>query len=396
MTDTHDTVPLAVIPLAVPHIAGSEWDYVRDCLDTGWVSSVGAYVERFEREMAAYVDRTHGVAVASGTAALHTALLVAGIQPGDEVLVSDLTFVAPANAVRYVGAVPVFIGPQADTYQIDPARIRDFLENTCTPSSDGPINRETGRPVRAMIPVHALGHPAEMDPLLELARAHDLTVISDATESLGSLYRGRPAAAFGDIACLSFNGNKIMTTGGGGMLLTDDADMASRARYLTTQAKDDPLEYDHGEVGYNYRLTNVQAAMGCAQLEHMPDFVARKRQIAARYAEALADLPGLRGMPEADWAHSNFWMYTITIDAVTFGMDSRALLRVLQEQRIQTRPVWRPMHRLAPHRDSACYGGEISDRLHRDALSLPCSVGLSDPDQTRVIDVIRQAHQRRV
>lgn len=386
----------AFIPLSVPHIAGNEWQYVKECLDTGWVSSAGSYVNKFEQMMSEYVGMPHAVAVVNGTAALHTALLVAGVQPHDEVIVSDLTFVAPANAVRYAGAIPVFIGPEADYYQIDPVQVEKFLQTECEKTSTGLINQNTGRRVRAMIPVHVLGHPVDINALSELCSAYDLTLISDATEALGSKFLGRSVASYGDIACLSFNGNKIMTTGGGGMLLTHNAEWAEHARYLTTQAKDDPLEYDHGAIGYNYRLTNIQAALGCAQLEQISSFVAKKRQIAHTYATELRHIPGICVMPEADWAESNYWMYTIRVDADVFGMDSRVLLQYLAQHKIQTRPVWRPMHLLKPHQQSPVYGGAVSEIIYREALSLPCSVGLSDLEQTRVVQTIREAHRNQV
>ncbi len=288
--------PAGGIPLCVPEIRGNEWQYVRDCLDTGWVSSVGSYVDRFERKLADTVGTSHAIATASGTAALHTALLVAGVEPEDEVLVSTLTFIAPANAVRYVGAWPVFIDAEPRYWQMDPQRVTDFLRGHCRRIRGVWRQRATGRRVRALLPVHVLGHPVDMTSLLSVAREHELVVIEDASESLGATCYGTPVGKLGHIACFSFNGNKLLTTGGGGMLVTDDPAYAARARYLTTQAKDDPIEYVHGAVGYNYRLTNVQAAIGVAQLEQLDDYVAAKRRIAARYAAAFDEIAGLRSM----------------------------------------------------------------------------------------------------
>lgn len=377
------------IPLCVPEVRGNEWTYVRECLDTGWVSSVGAFVDRFERELAARTENRHGIATASGTAALHIALLIAGVEPNDEVLVSSLTFIAPANAVRYAGAWPVFIDAEPQFWQMDPAGVADFLENGCERRAGTLRSRATGRRVRAILPVHILGHPVDMDPILELARRYDLPVIEDATESLGALYKGRPVGHLGDIACFSFNGNKLITTGGGGMIVTDDPAWARRAKYLTTQAKDDPIEYIHGAIGYNYRLTNVQAAMGCAQLENLDAFVAAKRRIAAAYTAAFADVPGITPMPEADWARSAFWMYTILVDEALYGRSSRDLLRRLGAAGIQARPLWQPIHQSPAHAQAA-YPAALphAERLNRDALSLPCSVGLSEAAQARVIDQV--------
>jgi perosamine synthetase len=378
------------IPLCVPEVRGREWDYIKECLDTGWVSSVGSYVDRFERELAARTGAGHAVATATGTAALHVSLLVAGVRPDDEVLVSTLTFIAPANAVRYAGAWPVFIDAEPGYWQIDPQRVVDFLENSCRWSEGGLYNKVTGRRIGAILPVDVLGHPADLDPILEAARKYGIPVVEDATESLGALYRGRPAGMLGDIGCFSFNGNKLITTGGGGMIVTNNAAWADKARYLTTQAKDDPVEYVHGQVGYNYRLTNIQAAMGCAQLERLDEYAAAKRSIAARYQEALGRIEGLTVMPFAPWARAVFWMYTVLIDEELYGHSSRRLLARLFEKRIQARPLWQPLHRSAAHPGAqACQSG-VADRLNRDALSLPCSAGLSAADQETVIQAVAE------
>jgi perosamine synthetase len=379
------------IPLCVPVVRGNEWNYVKECLDTGWVSSVGSYVDRFENELARRAGTPHAVATVNGTAALHIALLLAGVQPDDEVLVSTLTFVAPANAVRYANAWPVFIDAEPDYWQMDPARVAEFLRGRCE-FRDGTLrNRRTGRRVKAIIPVHILGHPADMDPILALAREFGLAVIEDATESLGARYRGRPLGSLGDLGCFSFNGNKIITTGGGGMITTADAAFAKRAKYLTTQAKDDPLEYEHHEIGYNYRLTNLQAAMGCAQLEELDAYIARKRDTARFYRETLAGVPDIECMRQAPWAESIAWMFTIRVDAAEFGMDSRTLLRRLEAARIQTRPLWQPMHRSHAHAGSEVVGGGVAEALCRDCLSLPCSADITDEQRARVADAIRAA-----
>ncbi len=378
------------IPLSVPEIRGNEWRYIKECLDTNWVSSAGPFVDRFERAIAEYVGAAHAVAVVNGTAALHIALLVAGVEAGDEVLVPALTFIAPANAARYLQAWPVFIDVEPDYWQLDVQQVADFLNQECAWDGAALRNRHTGRRVRAIVPVHVLGHPVDMDPLMEIAARFELPVIEDATESLGSLYKGRKAGHLGHLACLSFNGNKIVTTGGGGMIVTDNETWARRARYLTTQAKDDALEYIHHEIGYNYRLTNLQAAMGCAQLEHVDAYVARKRQIAATYHAALAEIPGLKPLREAPWARSNYWLTTMLVDESQYGLDSRALLRALRAEQVQTRPLWHPLHSLPAHRMAYACAIEVADRLYRQALSLPCSVGLSEAQQSRVIALLRR------
>jgi perosamine synthetase len=377
----------------VPELRGNEWEYVKECLDTGWVSSVGSYVDRFEHGIAAYVGASQAVAAVNGTSALHIALLVAGVEPHDEVLVSTLTFIAPVNAIRYAGAWPVFIDAEPIYWQMDPQRVADFLDRECHWQGGELRNRTTGRRVKAILPVHILGHPCDMDPLLAAAHKYDLAVIEDATESLGAKYKGRMIGRLGDIACFSFNGNKIITTGGGGMIVTDNAAWAARARYLTTQAKDDPLEYVHNTIGYNYRLTNIQAALGCAQLEQLDSYVAAKRRIAATYAAALRGYPELTLIAEAPAVFSTYWLYTILVDAnaAADGPDSRGLLRALQNRGIQTRPLWQPIHMSPAHVAAQQLDCPVAEQLNQRALSLPCSVGLSDTELSRVVAAIGDA-----
>ncbi len=377
------------IPLCIPEVRGNEWQYIKDCLDTGWVSSVGSYVDRFEHELAAYVGTKHAVATASGTAALHIALLVAGVEPDDEVLVSTLTFIAPANAVRYAGAWPIFIDAEPVYWQMDPQKAVDFLENECQWRAGALYNKTTGRRVKAIMLVHILGHPVNMDPILEVARKYNLIIIEDATESLGAKYKGRMVGHLGDIACFSFNGNKIITTGGGGMIVSNNEAWVRQAKYLTTQAKDDPVEYIHNEIGYNYRLNNIQAAMGCAQLEQLDDYIAVKRRVAAVYTDALSDLPGLTPMYEAGWAFSIFWMYTVLVDEAAYGLNSRALLKHMNQRGVQARPLWQPLHQSVAYPDAQKRLGPVADFLNRCALSLPCSVGLTVEDQNKVIELIK-------
>jgi len=382
-------VPTGSIPLCVPEIRGNEWKYIKECLDTNWVSSVGPFVDRFERMMADYVGAKYAVATVNGTAALHIALLVAGVHPDDEVLVSTLTFIAPANAIRYVGAWPVFVDAEPEYWQMDPQKVVGFLEKECQWRNSALYNKTTGRRVTAILPVHILGHPVDMEPILEVARKYNLVVIEDATESLGAKYKGRMAGHLGDIACFSFNGNKIITTGGGGMIATHNETWARKARYLTTQAKDDLVEYIHNEIGYNYRLTNIQAAMGCAQLEQLDDYIAAKRRIAATYNEGLKGVPGIAPMREATWAFSIFWMYTVLVDATAFGIDSRVLLYKLNQAGIQSRPLWQPLQLSPAHANCQSCHCDVAVELQRKALSLPCSVGLEEEQLFRVISQLK-------
>ncbi len=381
MTDHH-------IPLSVPELKGNEWNYVKDCLDTGWVSSVGSYVDKFEQAVARAAGRKYGVATCNGTSALHISLLLAGVKPGDEVLVSDLTFIAPVNAVRYAGAHPVLVDAEPDFWQMDIDLVYEFL-GRCIKTAEGVCNPRTGRRIAALLPVHALGNPVEIVKLCKLAEEFGIPVVEDATESLGAKVGGLAVGKHGFCACYSFNGNKILTTGGGGVIATDDQAVADRAKYLTTQAKDDPVEYIHNEVGYNYRLTNVQAAIGCAQMERLDDYVDKKRRIASRYATELAGLECIKSMPEPAAARGSFWMYTVLLDRAKGGMGSRELMAKLAAKKIQSRPLWQPMHLSRPYHGSEKLGGPVSEQLYRDALSLPCSVGLTDEDQDRVMTTLK-------
>ncbi len=381
----------ARIPLSVPNISGREWEYVKSCLDDGWVSSVGEFVSRFEREFAAAVGAPHAVAMSTGTAALHIALLLAGVRPGDEVIVPSLTFIAPANAVRYLHAFPTFVDVEPGSWQMDVGATAAFLSEDCERRPEGLVNRRTGRIVRAILPVDILGHPADLDALAALAREYALALVEDATESLGACYRARPLGSISPLTVFSFNGNKLLTTGGGGMLVTADQALAERARYLTTQAKDDALEFVHREVGYNYRLTNVQAAIGVAQLERLTEFRDRKLQIAAMYGRLLTGLPGLHLMPQAPWATAVFWLYTICLDADA-PLGSRALLRALAGDGIESRPLWQPLHLSPAHADAYARACPVAERLNATCLSLPSSTGISDEEiqfvSSRIVSVL--------
>ena len=381
------------IPLSVPELRGREAEYLAECVSSGWVSSVGPFVDRFEREVAGYVGAQRGVATVNGTSALHLALLVAGVQPDDEVLVSDITFIAPANAVRYAGAWPVFIGAEPEHWQIDPEAVRAFCEEECVWRDGALFNKATQRRVRALIAVHVLGHPVHLDPLIEITKKYGLALIEDCAEAIGTEYRGQRVGTFGDAAAFSFNGNKVITCGGGGMLISKNEAWLERAKYLSTQAKDDPLEYVHHAVGYNYRLTNLQAAVGCAQLELLDSFLEIKRAIAARYAAAFAEVPALSFMREAAWAKSIYWLSTVLVDEAQCGLSSRALLRQLAARGIQSRPLWQPLHLSPAFAGCQSYRCAAGRDLHRDALSLPSSTGLTADDQQRVVSEILAAVQ---
>ena len=396
MTDpVHEIVPGALasgggVPLAVPDIGDLERKLVDESLQSGWVA-YGPFVDRLEEEVRRLLDAEHAVAVASGTAALHLALLATGVRPGDEVVVSALTFISPAFAIRYAGAHPVFVDAERFYRQLDPGRLADFLHGECEPTKAGLVRRVSGRRIGAIVPVHILGHPADVDAVKALAVEFGIAVVEDAAQALGASLRGRSAGALADVGCLSFNGNKIVTAGSGGMVVTDDAAIAERARYLATQAKDDPLEYVHGAIGFNYRLSNVHAALGYGQLLRLDEFVTAKRRIAAAYADGLDGIAGIALPREAPDAFSTSWLYTIHVHADDYGASSRDLLARLLEAGIQARPLWQPLHRSPALVGSASPACPVADELHRTGLSLPSSVTMTPSDQERVIELIAQA-----
>jgi aminotransferase in exopolysaccharide biosynthesis len=378
------------IPLCVPSLSGSESKYVQQGLDSTFVSSVGPFVDRFEQQFAQFVGSRCAVACSSGTAALHVAMRLLDIGPGDEVLVPTLTFIASANPIAYERATPVFVDAEPRTWNLDCQAVVEEIQRRAAEGLKQP---------KAVEVVHILGHPAEMAELVDVCDRHGVAIIEDAAESLGASYCGGPLAGkhvgtIGRIGCFSFNGNKIMTTGGGGMLVTDDELLARRAKHLTTQAKLPGVEYRHDEIGYNYRLTNLAAAMGVAQLEQMPTFLDRKRAIAERYDRALGAMPGITIPPRAHWADPSCWLYTILIDAERFGTGARDLIAEFEAAAIQTRPIWQPLHCQPMFRDAPRLGGDIAEQIAGEGLSLPCSVDLTPQDQDRVLAVIGRCAER--
>jgi perosamine synthetase len=358
------------VALHEPVFAGNEWTNVKDCLDTGWVSSVGSYVDRFERELGEQVGG-YAVAVANGTAALHACLLLAGVAAGDEVLVPALTFIATANAVTYCGAVPHFVDSTEPTLGIDPERLRRHLETVAERRGGECRNRSTGRRIQAVVPMHTFGHPVDMDALRELANAFRLALVEDAAESLGSYYKGEHTGVLGTVGALSFNGNKIITTGGGGAVVTKDAALTQRAKHLTTTARlPHRWSFIHDEIGYNYRMPNLNAALGCAQLEQLAALVAKKRGLAARYAAAFAGVPGLRVFSEPAFAKSNYWLNALVLDEAQ-ALKRDEILELTNARGIHTRPVWTLMHRLPMF--SACPRMELAaaESLERRIVCLP-------------------------
>jgi dTDP-4-amino-4,6-dideoxygalactose transaminase len=379
------------IALAEPLIGGNTARYLAECLETNFVSSVGPFVTRFEQAFAATVGARHAVACASGTAALHLAFRVLGVGPGDEVLVPTLTFVASANPVAYVGATPVLVDSESDTYNLDPDLVVGELDRRAKARLRQPAAIEV---------VHLVGHPARIVPIMEAAARHGVPVVEDASEALGAAYTsgpnaGRQVGVLGAIGCFSFNGNKLITTGGGGMLVTDDEEIARHARHLSTQARLPGLAYDHDEVGYNYRLSNLAAAVGLGQVEEIGMLLAGRRTNAAFYDDAIGALPGLSPAPHAPWADPSYWLYTA---AVAPRPDRRAardqIIRSLADARIDARPIWTPLHLTRLYGEAPRIGGAVAESIFDGALSLPSSSGLQDHDRARVVAALVDAVAR--
>jgi perosamine synthetase len=368
---------IAAAPLHQPCFGGNEWAYVKECLDTSYVSSVGGFVTRFEKQMAEAAGTAHAVAVVNGTAALHVCLLLAGVGQGDEVLAPALTFVATANAISYCGAIPHFVDSDPRTLGIDPRRLGDYLRRTTVRRGADLVNPRTGRRIKAIVAMHSFGHPVDMEPLLALGEEFGFFVIEDAAESLGSRYKGRATGSWSRLAAFSFNGNKIITTGGGGAITTDDAALAEAAKHLTTTAKlPHPWAFIHDRVGYNYRMPNLNAAVGCAQLEQLPDFLAAKRVLAERYRRALAGVPGASFFVEPPFARSNYWLNALLLDEAHAG-ERDALLARSNADGLATRPVWTLMHHLPMYAECPRMELPVAESIERRLVNLPSGAGLA-------------------
>lgn len=373
-----------MIPLSEPAFTGNEAQYLRECVDSGYVSSIGPFVERFEKTFAATVGASHAVACASGTAALHVALRLAGARPGRLVAVSDFTFIASANAVTYTGADVLLVDSECTTWTMNTELLHDEV---CRRAHRGE------RIPDVVEVVHVFGHPARMEPLLELRDRFGIRIVEDAAEALGAEWCSGPAAGMGvgtvgDVGCFSFNGNKIITSGGGGMLVTADAELAVRAKHLTNQAKLDGTTYQHDTVGYNYRLNNLSAAVGLAQLERLHDAVRTKRAIARRYSDGLGCMP-LSVAPRAYWANPSYWLYSLLIYENMPGPEH--VVSALAERDVQARRVWPPLHAQAPYRSAERLGGDVSEKLYRRGLSLPSSTQLTEADQATVLRALTES-----
>ena len=380
------------IPLSVPSLQGKEWQYVKECIDTEWVSSAGKYVDLFECKIAEYTNAKYAVACVNGTSALQVSLRLAGVESGDEVIVPTLTFIAPVNAIAYNGANPVFMDAD-EYYNIDQEKTIEFIKNKTIIKNGFTYNRNTNKRISAIVPVHIWGNAIWLDELVPLCEEFNIAVVEDASESLGTFYKegefsSKHTGTIGKLGCLSFNGNKIITTGGGGMILTDDEELVEKAGYLTTQAKDDPVRYVHDEIGYNFRLTNIQAALGVAQLEQMLGFLKRKQDIHKQYVEAVKKVEGLTMATTPDYAENNHWINLLQIDSEIYGEDRETLMHRLEINGIQTRPVWVLNHLQKPYRDCQSYKVEKASELVEKSLCLPGSVNLVEDQIGKVIEAL--------
>jgi perosamine synthetase len=360
-----------------PVLTGNEWLYVKDALNSTFVSSVGEYVDRLESEIAEYTGAAFAVAVTNGTAALHTALILAGVGPSDEVLIPALSFVATANAVHYCGALPRFVDSSERTLGMDPVALGDWLGNHTEMRNGECFDLTTGRRIQALVPMHTFGHPCEIDALQQLASEYGILMVEDAAESLGSKFQERHTGTFGVLGILSFNGNKIVTCGGGGAIVTDDGDLAARAKHLTTTARRrHAWRFEHDEVGFNYRMPNLNAALGCAQLEQLPSFIDSKRRLFTRYDSVVSPIEGVALFREPQNARSNYWLQTLLLDEELSHLRD-PLLDALNAYGYQCRPAWTLLNQLPPYVDCPCNPLPVAESLSRRIINIPSSAGIS-------------------
>lgn len=381
-----------MIPLSVPVLKGNEKKYMDDAITSGWVSTAGSYVTRFEREMADYLKVPNTAAVQSGTAALHLAMLLSGIKKDQEVIVPTLTFIAAVNPVTYLGAHPIFMDCD-HTLNMDSEKLERFLKTECTKTQEGLLNRSTGRIIKAVVIVHVFGNMADMETLLSLCQEYHLKLIEDATEALGTKYtegslKGRFAGTIGDFGAYSFNGNKIITTGGGGMITARNEEDLKKAVYLSAQAKDDPFYYVHHEVGYNYRMTNIQAALGVGQLECLEEYIEKKRKNYGYYKSLLKDRDDVSLLPFCEKARNNHWFYSLLLNNHKSGRDE--LMARLRESGIETRPIWKLNHTQTMYEDCQAYYIEKAPFYQSNVINLPCSVNLKEADVDFIVKALNE------
>jgi len=379
------------IPLSVPSLKGNELKYVTEVVTQEWVSTGGAMINRFEDDLARYVGVETAVACQSGTSGLHLALMLAGVGMNDEVIVPTLTFIAAVNPIKYVGAEPIFMDCD-ESLCMDPDKLEQFCREECFLDGDNLVNKRTKKHIKALIVVHVFGNMADMERISQIARSYNLFLIEDATEALGTYYtsgnfQGKFAGTIGDIGVYSFNGNKVITTGGGGMLVAKKPELAGKAKYLSTQAKDDDIYFIHNEVGYNYRMTNLQAALGVAQLEQLERFIEVKRINFEHYSQAINEIEGLSMIPFKRNIRPNYWFYSMYVDGFALSRDE--LINHLASRRIQARPVWGLIHQQLPYRSCYSYYIEKSIDYQSKIINIPCSSNLTEEEVCRVIKSLK-------
>ena len=373
VTAIRSVVGAGPVALHEPKFSGNEWLYLKECLDSTFVSSVGKFVDRFEGDLTKFTGAKYAIAVVNGTAALHIALKLAGVQAGDEVLVPALTFIATTNAVTYCNATPHFVDSEMGTLGVDAAKLRNYLIDHTVQRSGQCINRATGQVIRALVPMHTFGHPVNIDGLLAIAHDFNIALVEDAAESLGSYYHGQHTGTFGLMGTLSFNGNKTITTGGGGAILTNDAELARHAKHLTTTAKlPHAWEFRHDEIGYNYRLPNLNAALGCAQLEQLPVKLSAKKALFARYQFAFEKVVGVKLMPEPVQCQSNYWLQTLLLDNENANQRD-VILKATNDAGYMTRPVWTLMNELTPFKERPHMDLTTAKSLEQRLINIPSS-----------------------
>lgn len=365
------------LPLHEPTFSGNEKKYVNDCIESGWVSSVGKYVDQLETKLAEYTGVKRAVAVVNGTAALHISLKLAGVTQNDEVIMPSLTFIATANAVAYCGAIPHFVDIDEATLGMDPEKLDAYLQEVAEIKNGHCVNKHTGRIIRTVVPMHTFGHPAAIDELTVISNRYHLTMVEDAAESLGSYYKGKHTGGFGLVSAVSFNGNKIVTTGGGGAILTNDDNIADHAKHLTTTAKiPHAWKYDHDEIGFNYRMPNINAALGCAQIEQLNEFIDFKRTLTCKYESLFEGIKGIKLFKELPNSRSNYWLQTLIIDEQCYELNS--VLETLNKKGIMARPVWTPMHQLNLYKDCPRSDMSCTEHLAKKIVNIPSSPYLGE------------------
>ncbi len=364
-----------MIPLCIPEVRGNEWKYVKECIDTNWVSSVGSYVNLFEERFAEYLKCKNAIVTMNGTAAIQLALVTLGIGEGDEVIVPSMTFISPVNAVKYVDAIPVFCDVRRDTFVMDEEKVEELITEK----------------TKAIMPVHIYGHPVDMDKIMDIAKKHNLYVIEDATEALGSEYKDSMIGTIGDMGCFSFNGNKLITTGAGGMLVTNNEELGKRAKFLSNQTKVvlDNKAFYHPEIGYNFRMPNLLAAFGVAQMENIAEFVNIKIDNAKYYNELLKDIKGITLQAEKEWAKNCYWLYSILVED-EYGITRDELVNALKEEGIEARPFFMAVHEMPPYKDCKAGDMSVTKDICSRGINLPSSVGLKKSEIKLVCDIIKK------